>query len=370
MRILTSTRFLAQSTQGTDIAGRTYLSLVIKGTWDFPEPGQAPRKARVQRALVMADEFTGPPGFSAPLWETDFAFRKPHAEVIAQGAAYAPNGQPAERVRVGLRVGDWTKQFDVVGPRQWRTLGPTITATRPYPFTRLPFSYDTAFGGPDRSLGDGPNRPAYADNPLGLGFATIRAGSRIDGLDLPLTEAPDDPVTSPFGAHRPMALGPLPRIIPARARLGGTYDENWKDNIFPFLPPDFDERYYQAAPQDQWIAKPAPGTPVVIVGMTPRGREEFRLPDTTLPVRLFRGRELALDTTLVADTLIFDTEARQFTLAWRCEAPIRRTIGEFTEAWVGPPSAGLRRAYAWGKDYLILPPAVRPDDQIAGAATP
>lgn len=362
MRILTSTRFLAQQTQGMDIAGRTYLSLVIKGTWDFPDPGQPPRKAKVQRPLAMADEFAGPPGYSAPVWETDFAFRKPHAEVIAQGAAYAPTGQPVERVRVGLRVGDWTKQFDVVGPRQWRTLGPTITATKPYPFTRLPFSYDTAFGGPDRSM-DGPNAPAFADNPFGLGFATVRAGSRIDGLDLPLTEAPDDPVTSPFGAHRPMSLGPLPRIIPARARLGGTYDDTWAKTIFPFLPPDFDERYYQSAPQDQWIPHPAPGTPVVIVGLTPRGREEFRLPDTTLPLRIFRGREIALNTTLRADTLIFDCEARQFSLCWRAETPIRRTLAEFTEAWVGHPSRGLQRAFSWGKEYLVIPPVTRSAEQ-------
>ena len=42
-----------------------------------------------------------------------------------------------------------------------------------------------------------------------------------------------------------MALGPLTRSVPRRLKYGGTYDQNWEDNIFPFLPPDFDERYYQ-----------------------------------------------------------------------------------------------------------------------------
>lgn len=360
MRILTNTRFQAQSTMGLDVAGREYLSLVVKGTWDFPPPGSAtPQKARVQRPLIMADEFTGAPGFSAPRWETDFAFRKAACDVVAQGAAYAPGGRPAERVRVGLRVGDWVKQFDVVGPRQWRTLGPSITATRPFPFTRLAFGYDTAFGGPDRSRMDEEAPPVFADNPYGLGFATVRAGSRIDGLDLPLTEAADDPVTSPFGAHRPMALGPIARVVPSRARHAGTYDEAWQKTIFPFLPPDFDERYFQCAPEDQQIARPAPGTPVVIVGMTPAGREEFRLPDTLLPVRLFRRAEVAFDATLLPDTLAFDCEARQFTLTWRCECRIRRVIPEFTEAWVGPPSRGLVRAIRWGKEYIRLAPAGR-----------
>jgi hypothetical protein len=356
MLIRSSTRFPSQFTMGMDATGREYLSLVIKATYDFPAPGGTPIRAKVQRPLIMADEFSGAPGFSAPLWETDFAFRKARCDVIAQGAAYASGGKPAERVRVGLRVGDWVKQFDVVGPRQWRTLGPSITATRPFPFTRLAFGYDTAFGGPDRGW-EGDKPPVFAENPFGLGFAAARSGSRIDGLDLPLTEAPDDPVTSPFGAHRAMALGPIARVTPQRARFAGTYDDNWKDNIFPFLPPDFDERYYQCAPQDQHIAPPAPGTPVVIIGMTPQGREEFRLPDTNLPVLVFRGRELALDITLRPDTLAFDCEARQFTLAWRCEAPIRRIITEFSEAWVGPPSRGLARARAAGKTYLVLDPA-------------
>ena len=82
--------------------GTKVLSLVIKATFDFPAPGGVPKRALVQRPLIMADEYVGEPGFSAPLWETDFAFRKTACDVVAQGAAYAPRGKPAERVRVGL----------------------------------------------------------------------------------------------------------------------------------------------------------------------------------------------------------------------------------------------------------------------------
>lgn len=363
MMIRTSTRYPCQFTMGMDAEGREFLSLVVKATFDFPASGEVAERAKLQLPLIMADEYTGAPGFSAPMWETDFAFRKKACDVVAQGAAYAPGGNPAERVLVGLRVGDWIKKFAVVGPRQWRTLGPAIAATRPYPFSRLAFGYDTAFGGPDRSRTDEKSPPVYRDNPYGLGFATVRAGSRVDGLDLPLTEAIDDPVTSPFGQYRPMALGPIPRVFPTRLRYAGTYDDHWKDNIFPFLPPDFDERYYQCAPPDQQIAPPAPGTPVVIIGLTPQGREEFRLPDTELPVTVFRGRTIALQQTLRPDTLAFDCEARQFTLTWRCDTRIHRQITEFTEAWVGTPSRGLVRARQTGKAYLTLDPAVRmPED--------
>jgi len=38
-----------------------------------------------------------------------------------------------------------------------------------------------------------------------------------------------------------------------RYKLAGTYDQKWLDDVFPFLPADFDERYYQAAPEDQQV---------------------------------------------------------------------------------------------------------------------
>lgn len=353
MQILNQTPWLAEFTMGMDTSAREYLSLVVKGTFAFPGDAQdPPRPAEAQRPLVMADEYTGAPGFSAPLWETDFAFRKGRSDVILQGAAHAPESRPAERVRVGVAVGGWSKQFDVVGQRQWQTLGPAITATRPYPFTRQPFSYDTAFGGPDRSLKCDPRPPVYAPNPVGLGFASATGHGEITGLPLPNTEDPADPVASPFGRYRPMALGPIGRAWPERRRYAGTYDEAWKANVFPFLPADFDERYYQTAPADQQIDPPRSGTPVVLLNLTPRGREAFRLPDTLLPLRVYRGREACLDAAVLPDTLILDPEVREFMLVWRIWVPIRRIISEFTEAWIGPPTPPMLRAREFGRSFL------------------
>jgi hypothetical protein len=353
VRILNQTGFPAEFTSGMDVAGREYLSLVVKGTYAFPDTDRdAPAKAAEQRPLVKADECTGAPGFSATLWETDFAFRKTMCDVVAQGAAYAPGDRPAERVRVGLRVGDWVKQFDVVGAREWRVLGPAVTATRPLPFRRMPFSYDTAFGGVDALDPDDDLPAVYEDNPVGTGFAAVRNQSRLSGLPLPNTEEVGQEVLSPYGSYRPMALGPVGRGWPERRRYAGTYDDHWKDNVFPFLPADFDERYYQMAPADQQIPPPAPGTPVIAVGLTPRGREAFRLPDTALPLRVFRGREVAFDGQPLPDTLAFDTEARQFMLTWRISVPMKRIITEFTEAWIGPPTEAMLRARREGRAYI------------------
>ncbi len=353
MQVYNQTPFVQQMTQGMDKSGREFLSFVVKGTFAFPErPGEVAPAAEIQRPLVMADVATGAPGFSATLWETDFAFRKSRCDVILQGAAHAPGGRPAERVRVGLKVGGWAKQLDVVGQREWRAVGPTVVATRPFPFTRQPFSYDTAFGGVDRLDPADKAPPAYGPNPVGTGWADPRNQARISGLPLPNTEEPGQEVTSPFGQYRPMALGPVGRGWPERRRHAGTYDDHWKDNVFPFLPADFDELYYQMAPADQQIDFPQPGTDVVLVNLTPAGREAFRLPDTRLPLKIWRGRDVCFDGAPLPDTLVLDPEARVFMLSWRVAVRIDRIISEFTRAWVGPPTAAMLRAQALGKTYI------------------
>ena len=353
MEIYNQTRTVCEFTMGMDKAGREYLSLVVKGTYDFPgdERGEL-RPSPTQRPLVMADEFTGEPGYSATLWESDFAFRKPVCDVVLQGCAHAPNRRPAERVRVGIRVGGWSKVFDVVGHRTWQVVGPTIVPTRPRPFVHLPFGYDMAFGGVDRLDPEVGHPSAYIGNPVGTGWATLRNQSRLSGLALPNTQAVGEEVTSPYGSYRPMALGPYGRGWPGRIEYGGTYDQHWQDHVFPFLPEDFDERYFQMAPPDQQVPRPEPGTEVVLVNLTPRGREAFRLPDCRLPITVFRRRDTAFEVTVLPDTLLFDAVALEISLVWRIDIPIRRIMAEFTHAWIGPPTETMLRARREGRRYI------------------
>jgi hypothetical protein len=353
MQTWNQTGFPTEFTMGMDKAGHEYVVVVVKGTFDFPEtPGGPVRKSSEQVPLVMADTHTGKPGFSATLWETDFAFRKPRCDVIANGCAYAPGGRHAERVRVGIKLGEWSKAFDVVGDREWRARGPLFSATAPLPFLRQPFSYDTAWGGRDR-LDPGDNLPAsYHLNPVGTGWARPKNQHLIPGLKLPNTQAIGEEIRSPFGDYRPMSFGPMGRGWPGRIEFGGTYDQNWVDNIFPFLPSDFDERYFQMAPPDQQISFPKGGEEVVLVNLTPAGRESFRLPSTSLPMSLFKGTEKAFERAILPDTVLFDLEHRRLSLVWRVSQRIHRTILDFSECWVGPPTESMLRARASGRRYI------------------
>jgi hypothetical protein len=140
---------------------------------------------------------------------------------------------------------------------------------------------------------------------------------------------------------------------PGRIEYGGTYDQAWIDDVFPFLPADFDERYFQMAPPDQQIDPPRAGTDMQLVKPhAPRPRAVPPAPLTELPVTLFRGRETAFDGTLQPDTLLLDADARTLSLVWRLQAPISRTILDYTEAWIGRPTEAMLRARREGRRYI------------------
>ncbi|MGX5831083.1 DUF2169 family type VI secretion system accessory protein [Mesorhizobium sp. 43Arga] len=353
MQIWNQMGYPHQFTMGMDKAGHEWIVVVVKGTFDFPtKPGGLVQKSTEQAPLVMADTQTGVPGYSATLWETDFAFRKPRCDVVANGFAYAPGGRPVERVPVGIKVGNWSKLFEVVGHREWRSIGPVFTATAPQPFLKLPISYDVAWGGVDRLDPEDKLPASYKYNPVGTGWSRTKNQRLVPGLRLPNTQAVGEDVRSPFGDYRPMSFGPMGRGWPGRIEYGGTYDQNWIDNIFPFLPPDFDERYFQMAPPDQQIDHPRGGEDVQLINLTPAGRESFRMPTTALPLTLFKGREKAFVGELLPDTVLFDPERRRFSLVWRVQQRLQRTILDFSECWIGPPTPGMQRAYAKRKRYI------------------
>jgi hypothetical protein len=366
MQIWNQMGYPHQFTMGMDKASHEYVVVVVKGTFDFPEAPNGPvRKSQEQTPLVFADTQTGEPGYSATLWETDFAFRKPRCDVVLNGCAHAPGGRPAERVPVGIKIGNWSKLFEVVGNREWRAVGPVFTSTAPEPFVKMPITYDRAWGGVDRLNPEDALPGAYLRNPVGTGWAQTKNQRLIPGLRLPNTQKAGEDIRSPFGDYTPMSFGPVGRGWPGRIEFGGTYDDNWTKNIFPFLPADFDERYFQMAPADQQIDMPRGGEEVQLVNLTPEGRTSFRLPDTALPMTLFKGRQKTFEGSVLPDTVLLDPENRRFSLVWRVSQRFERTILDFTECWVGPPTESMLRARATGRAFARVSgvaPVVEPSE--------
>ncbi|MBI2732825.1 MAG: DUF2169 domain-containing protein, partial [Aquabacterium sp.] len=169
MNIINATRMVVGFNMGLEPSGRELLVVVIKGTFVLPKPGEPVRLHDEQLPLVMADTFTGEPGRSAPVHEIDFAPRKHQCDVLLVGSAYAPAGQAVTRTQVSLSVGTMSKSCDVVGPRVWEAGVTGIHASPPQAFTRLPISYDVAFGGVDDASSDPAEHDAFMLNPAGRG---------------------------------------------------------------------------------------------------------------------------------------------------------------------------------------------------------
>ncbi len=352
MKLLNATRMKAAYTMGMKPDGQELLVAVVKGTFNFPrENGETLRLSPEQMDLVMSDEFSGKPGFSAPVRESDFSPFKSRCDVVLNGCAHAPGGKRATRVQVGLRIGSLTKSFEVVGNRSWKAGLLGVGATEIEPFLQMPISYDRAFGGSDNSHPDVRKHAATMGNPVGVGFHVNHAPSAIDGKPLPHTEETGKPVTKPDGSYRPMSFGVLGRGWEPRIRYAGTYDQNWTDNVFPFLPADFDDRYYQSAPEDQQIDFPTGGEDVVLVNLTVEGRTTFKLPGMALPVSFYMKNFDEHPRKASADTIIIDSERRQVFILWRAAIPLKRSMHEVAQVVVGTMPRAWHRAREMGKTW-------------------
>lgn len=335
MEFINATRMVAGFSLATEKTGRELLVIVIKGTFDLPRLGDPLKLAAAQLPLVLADTFSGAPGFSAPCHEADFAPRKTRCDVLLLGSAYAPNGRPASRVVVGLRVGSVSKTIAVLGERHWESCGAGFRASPPASFTTTPISYDVAFGGVDRSHPDPAQHAAFMPNPVGRGYCRHLKRAWVEGRALPATEQTQAPVTRPDGAYAPMAFGPLGRGWAARSRYAGTYDDAWFEKDFPFLPADFDERYFQAAPPDQQLPIAAGRKEVTLVNLTPDGLRRFDIPDFAAPVHVFTRNGKREDWSAMLDTLILEPDHERVTMNWRVCRPLRENIFEIGQVIVG-----------------------------------
>jgi hypothetical protein len=351
VELINATRMTAGCNMGLEPSGRELLVVVIKGTFVLPKSGEPVRLADEQLPLVMADTFTGEPGFSAPVLEVDYAPRKLACDVLLTGHARAPEGRQVTRLRCGIRVGRMEKGFDVVGDRVWQTGLTGIDASAPRHFTEMPVSYDRAYGGADRRPEDPTEHDAYGPNPVGRGWHKHLKNAWVDGAPLPNTEAIGEPVRFPGDKYTPMALGPLGRGWPQRARYAGTYDQKWLDDVFPFLPEDFDERYFQAAPEDQQLPIPNAPLDVELEGFTPDGPRRFALPYFEAPVHVFPRRGGHEAHRGMLDTIAFEPDEGRFTLAWRVTRPLRGNMLEVAQVLVGKKSPAWWRARRTGKRY-------------------
>lgn len=350
-----------------DVTGREHLVVVAKSTWQIPASGQRPRPLPPQ-AIEFSDVFEGEPGQSAMLYGSDMARFKPRCDVLFNAQAHAPDDVPVRTLNVGWQVGALRKGLRVHGPRTWKKLLGIASLSEAEPFTTMPLHFGKAFGG-TRSYKKGWGdkavvlSEAHPINPSGIGWYGPRADDDAVDQPAPNLEALDDPVSRPGGKQKPIAFSAIARHWQPRPGYAGTYDEDWKREVFPFLPEDFDEQYHQCAPADQQMAYPVGEEEVILRNMMAgRSYVRFKLPRLDrVTVRVLRKDYSSSEMVAVADTLYFEPDESRFSVVWRASVPIKRRIQEFATVAIGPVSTEWwHRQASGGGGCGNCPPAEGP----------
>ncbi|MBL8300004.1 MAG: DUF2169 domain-containing protein [Rhodanobacteraceae bacterium] len=327
MHIVNGTRHLLDATQAMDKAGRRYLVAIAKATFDFPEaPGGELSLAKDQMPILGADVFDGEAGLSTPLFECDYVTVKARCDVTLRASACAPGGEAVRELDVAFRVAGCEKWARIVGDRTWQLGLLGLTPSEPEPFTSMPITYGRAFGGSCEVHG---RVEAHLHNPVGRGYAGAHNNAPLRGQPLPNVEQPGVPVTRSDDSHRPWSFGPIGRSWQPRVEFAGTYDEQWQEDIFPLLPADFDDRFFQSAPSDQQIPFPIGGEDVRLLNLHSRYPQMyFQLPPLDLPMVVLGFDRRVHKLEPVVDSVIVDAEAERLVVVWRAQHPLQRNLRE------------------------------------------
>jgi hypothetical protein len=304
---LSATLFAAPNPEGIDS-----LYTIVKGTFalDRLDAGGVPPLAEKQLPIAPSDEYYGDPTKSSVRVPSDIALIKPTTDVLLIGSAYAPLGTQRQWLDATLAAGPLRKTVRVFGDRVWRS----GEATPPQPFQRMPLVWERAFGGVDPAKG---TPQAEARNPVGAGFKAPNGEKELEGMPLPNLEDPASGITSWKDRPAPACLAPIPPHWEPRRSRAGTYDAAWQKSRAPYLPKDFDPRYFQLAPEG--LTAPAyfqGGEVVDLTGLTPSGRFVFRLPALRVQVGYQVGG--APESPPVnLDTILIEPDSARVSLVWR-----------------------------------------------------
>ena len=260
---------------------------------------------------IVADEYWTEPGKSSIKYASDYHTGKPTSDIVMVGHAFAPMKNETRQLDVSLRVGDVGKTVRVFGDRHWSN----GQITQPAPFKTMAMVYEKAFGG--MKVQEGMIKEVDQRNPVGRGFSGGRSVEEMDGVPLPNLEDPNDLITHHEQSPTPACFGiSAPHWLP-RSSLAGKYDKQWETQRAPYLPEDFDKRFFNSAHPDLIYPGFLTGGELVeITNMHPNGNMKFNLPK----VNVFSDVTIAdksVKLNFQIETLIIEPNQLKFSIVWR-----------------------------------------------------
>lgn len=284
------------------------LYILVKATFDI---GKNWTLADKQAPLVVGDEYWTEPEKSSIKYASDFHTGKPYSDIIMLGHACSPDGKEVSQLDVSLTVGQVHKTIRVFGDRCWQD--GRITA--PKPFKTMALVYEKAFGG--MHIKDGQTAAVDERNPVGRGFAGQRNFDEMNGVPLPNLEDPSNLIAEITDQPEPACFGvTAPHWLP-RSQYAGTYDQVWQTSRAPYLPEDFDRRFFSMAHPD--LVYPGylqGGEQVEITNMHPGGKIVFTVPKVKLVSDVTVDKE-SVRPEFNLETLILEPNKLRLSMVWR-----------------------------------------------------
>jgi hypothetical protein len=314
LQLKNTTSFEAGIAVFPDENGVDALYVTVKATFKL---GKTLEVAAEQVPLVYADEYWGEPGQSSLKYASELHLTKPSTDIVMTGEACAPDKRPVSYLDVMLAVGDRKKVVRVFGDRRWINGILGLRISPPIPFESMPLVYERAFGGVHEIDPDKQKILFEAHNPVGKGFKGRRSKKELKGSWLPNLEDPERLITKPSDQPAPACFGYVAPSWEPRKSFAGTYDEVWQQKRAPYLPEDFDNRFFNSAHPDLIFNDYLTGgEPVSITNMSPNGPLKFELPvcDIEAAVRIAGRTE---NPPLNLETVLIEPNESLLSMLWR-----------------------------------------------------
>lgn len=294
LQLANTTGFTARLLVLPDREGRDAALVVVKGAFSLRD-GQ---RLSEHPPIVEADVWAGEPGASPLREASDIALEKPATDVVLCGSAYAPGGEAQDTVEVSFSVGSMRKSLTVFGTRRWKKTWFGERPSAPVAFTVQPLEW--------------------------------AADDRLP----PVIEDPQRPTGRRSSKREPWGCGSVPATWESRRVHAGTYDGAWRRDRAPFLPADFDPRFFQIAPTDQQVPGYLRGGEAIeLVNCTSDGLRRAVVPTAAVRCQAFIGAT-PQDLPLRLDTLVLRPDREQIDLTWRGLLPLGRKVLSLTRVQI------------------------------------
>lgn len=260
-------------------------------------------------------------------FESDLVPPKKKVDLIVHGKAYPPEGKRLPSFDISVNIGDIKRTLRIFG-RRWVKYVPPKKETKkgviysPPIFSEPEFAMETevswrnAFGGVGKiKFEDKTVEFPYILNRFGKGFAPKNSPEALEGLELPLVEDPDDPITpenivqdlgNPEKLRKPAGFGFYGRGWYPRS----TYMKADGEKVI------FSDDFYNAAHPAMQFDKFESCREISLINMTPDGFLKFKLPDEKPEFTLKAGK-MDLKIRPKPDTIVILVEEKKVCVVWR-----------------------------------------------------